>query len=67
MITARFIGKDSMGFKHGKLYCMKSKMKSVYVNGRNIPCICLYDVKSKAWCPYQTLEVLLESWEIIKN
>lgn len=67
MITARFIVKDSMGFKHGNLYYLKSKTESIYVNRRNIPCICLYDTKSKAWCPYQTLEVLLENWEIIEN
>lgn len=67
MIIGRFVGKDSMGFKHGNLYYLKSKTENIYLNGKNTPCICLYDTKSKAWCPYQTLEGLLENWEIIEN
>lgn len=55
-----------MGFQHERVYCLKSKIENICVNGRNTPCICLYDTKSNAWCPYESLESLLENWDIVK-
>lgn len=66
MIIGRFVGNDSMGFQHERVYCLKSKIDNICVNGRNTPCICLYDTKSNAWCPYESLESLLENWAIVK-
>lgn len=65
-MVGRFIGNDFLGFKHGNLYYLKSKVENVYVDGRIIPCICLYDINSKVWCPYKDLESLLCNWEFAK-
>lgn len=59
-MRGKFIGNDSMGFKHGITYNLKSDIKTV--PSVKEPCICLYDINSQAWCPYQNLETLLENW-----
>lgn len=59
-----FIGKDSMGFKHGSVYDIRSNIKSLRTRGKDFLCICIYDLNSKAWCPYQSLEKVLENWEL---
>ena len=33
------------------------------VFGDTIPCICIYDKNSMLWCPYQSLEKVLENWK----
>lgn len=59
-MRGKFIGNDSMGFKHGTTYSLRSDIKKMA--GIGVPCICLYDINSQAWCPYQNLETLLENW-----
>lgn len=66
-MIARFIGNSSMGFEYEKIYDIYSKIKTINNDGRFIPCICIYDKKSKAWCPYRSLETLLDNWEIEKG
>ena len=59
-----FIGKDAMGFKHRHMYHIKSKIQMVhrYKFNDNMMCICIYDVNSNAWCPYESLEAVLRNW-----
>ena len=44
-------------------YCIEK----IYKNGFPMECICLYDEKSSAWCPYRSLEAILENWEFMPN
>ena len=66
-MKAKFIGKDSMGFKNGVVYNIRSDLKMVRKGGNtfgeNIPCICIYDINSNAWCPYQSLESVMKNWD----
>lgn len=68
-MKAKFIGNDSMGFKNGVIYNIRSDIKIVRkggsVFGENIPSICIYDTNSKAWCPYQSLESVMKNWEFV--
>ena len=66
-MVGRFIGKTSMGFVTGRTYLLKSKIEKIYKNGFPMECICLYDEKSSAWCPYRSLEAILENWEFMPN
>lgn len=63
-MIGKYIGNNSMGFKHGKVYTIKSKIELIIKRNKMLPCICIYDVNSKAWCPYQSLEALFRNWEI---
>lgn len=66
-MKAVFVGKDSMGFKHGHTYDIYSKIQIIRkggsVFGENMNCICIYDNNSKSWCPYQNLESVLKNWK----
>lgn len=73
-MKAKFIGNTSMGFKTGQIYELKSKLQiirkqppSVSCTGSSFsqPCICLYDVNSKAWCPYSSLEAVFRNWRFL--
>lgn len=72
-MKARFTGKDYMGFKHGKVYNVYTKMNMIQrrmpVTGESeyLNCICLYDKESPAWCPYETTEAMLRNWEIFDS
>lgn len=57
-MIGKFIGETSMGFTTGKTYLLKSKTQTIYKNGFPMVCICLYDEKSSAWCPYNSLETI---------
>lgn len=67
-MRGKFIGKSSMGFRNGVTYNIRSDIKMIRkdgnVSGNDIMCICIYDMNSKAWCPYQSLESLMKNWEI---
>lgn len=71
-MRAIFIGKDgSRGFKHGQTYELNSDIRPVHVGGGYIfgqekTCICLFDRNSKAWCPYSSLEKVLENWHFLQ-
>lgn len=73
-MKAQFIGKTSMGFKTGQIYELKSKLKiirrdppSIFCTSSSFtqPCICLYDTKSEAWCPYSSLEAVFQNWRFL--
>lgn len=56
-MLARFIGKnDSMGFKNGQIYKLKSKC----VNNK----IIVKTANDKLFCPYESIETFLRNWEI---
>ena len=67
-MKGKFIGKSSMGFRNGVTYNIRSDIKMIgkggNVSGNDIMCICIYDMNSKAWCPYQSLESVMKNWEI---
>ena len=67
-MKGKFIGKSSMGFRNGVTYNIQSDIKMIgkdgNVSGNDIMCICIYDMNSKAWCPYQSLESVMKNWEI---
>ena len=59
-MRAKFIGKDGCGFKYGQTYDLETSIRQVYGL-----CICLKDKNSMNWCPYSSLEALLENWIIV--
>ena len=67
-MKGKFIRKSSMGFQNGITYNIRSDIKMIRkgesVFGNDMMCICIYDMNSKAWCPYQSLESLMGNWEI---
>ena len=67
-MRGKFIGKSSMGFRNGVTYNIRSDIKMIgkggNVSGNDIMCICIYDMNSKAWCPYQSLESVMKNWVI---
>ena len=67
-MKGKFIGKSSMGFQNGITYNIRSDIKVIRksgsVFGNDIMCICIYDMNSKAWCPYQSLESVMKNWVI---
>lgn len=67
-MRGKFIGKSSMGFRNGVTYNIRSDIKMIRkganISGNDIMCICIYDMNSKAWCPYQSLESVMKNWEI---
>lgn len=65
MIYATFIGNSSMGFKKGVTYTLRTEIKSI--PGVKTPCLCVYDIHSGAWCPYDSLESFLKNWKLCKN
>ena len=67
-MKGKFIGKSSMGFQNGITYNIRSDIKMIRSGGsvfnNDMMCICIYDMNSKAWCPYQSLESVMKNWEI---
>lgn len=67
-MRGKFIGKSSMDFRNGVTYDIRSDIQKIRkggnVFGNGMMCICIYDMNSKAWCPYQNLESVMENWEI---
>lgn len=67
-MRGKFIGKSSMGFRKGVTYNIRSDIKVIRkgenVSSNEIMCICIYDMNSNAWCPYQSLESVMKNWEI---
>ena len=65
-IKAKFIGnkdkKDSCGFTYGKVYDIRSKVQSI---GKNDSYICIYDSNSRNWCPYDSVESILNNWKFL--
>lgn len=68
-MRAEFIGKTSMGFITGHIYTIETACKMVkrYKTSRAdpVPCLCVYDKNSKAWCPYSSMEKVLENWRLL--
>lgn len=62
-MVGRFVGKHgSMGFEYGKIYELRSEVRA---HGRKEAYIYLFDIKSNKWCPYETLESLLDNWKFL--
>lgn len=62
-MTGKFTGKTSMGFITGEIYDLRSEINTILRNSIPVNCICLYDKNSKAWCPYASLETVLQNWD----
>ena len=66
-MKGKFIGKSSMGFQNGITYNIRSDIKMIRRDGstfsNDMVCICIYNMNSKAWCPYQSLEEVMKNWE----
>lgn len=75
MIKATFIGKNEMGFIHGKTYEIRTECHnirkhvggSIFGHTESMCCICVYDLHSSAWCPYSSLETMLDNWFILQT
>ena len=69
-MKAKFIGKSSYGFEHGKIYEIRSEIMVTRIGGpvfgENVPSICIYHTKSNSFCPYKNLESLVKNWEFVK-
>ena len=70
-MRAIFIGEDgSRGFKYGQTYELNSDIRPIHIGGKIFgqekTCICLFDRNSKAWCPYSSLEKILENWRFLQ-
>lgn len=67
-MRAEFIGKTSMGFITGHIYTIETACKMVKrcktSRADPVPCLCVYDKNSKAWCPYSSMEKVLENWRL---
>lgn len=70
-MRARFKGKNgSMGFKHGKVYELKTGFEPIEVRKPGHIAtvkwyITLRDTKSSAWCPYSSTAAVEENWDIL--
>ena len=69
IVRAEFIGKTSMGFITGHIYTIETACKMVKrcktSRADPVPCLCVYDKNSKAWCPYSSMEKVLENWRLL--
>lgn len=66
MIRARFVGQDnSMGFKHGDIYCIKTRVASRFLSTEGV--LVVYDCHSDLYCPYSRLETFLDNWILLKD
>lgn len=65
-MKAKFIGQNYLTFKNGTIYDIETKCQIIASNGieKRIPCLCVYDLYSKSWCPYSRLETMLMNWKI---
>ena len=65
-VSAKFVGKTSMGFRTGKVYKLQLVWRTIkkriggpiFGHWETIRCLCVYDVDSSAWCPYSSYEAL---------
>lgn len=66
-MDAKYVGDNgSMGFRTGVTYNIRTKSTIIKRNKVPVSCICVYDTKSNKWCPYESLEVVMKNWEIVK-
>lgn len=64
MIKAKFIGQDSMGFIHDRVYDLNTRIQEFQMYGF---CLVVYDQNSSAYCPYGSLEAFLNNWQVIST
>ena len=69
-MKAQFIGNTSSRFFTNKIYNIRTDCKTLniydkYDNVDTVTCLCIYDIDSSSWCPYQNLEAMLQNWKII--
>ena len=63
-MKAKYIGTNgSMGFKTGKTYNIFTHCKVL----NSQPVIIVYCNNDDSWCPYSSLESLLENWLLIDH
>lgn len=65
-MEAKYVGENgSMGFRTGVTYNISTENKIIKRNRVPVSCICVFDVKSGKWCPYESLEAVMRNWEIV--
>lgn len=73
-VSAKFVGKTSMGFRTGKVYKLQLVWRTIkkriggpiFGHWETIRCLCVYDVDSSAWCPYSSYEAFEINWEVFE-
>lgn len=74
-VTAKFVGKTSMGFKTGKTYRLQLIWRtirkriggSIFGHWETMRCLCAYDLDSSAWCPYSSYEAFETYWKTLEH
>lgn len=60
-----YIGRDgSMGFRAGQTYEINTELTNIYKNKKKIDVIMLRS--GKLFCPYDSVESILEDWKLEK-
>lgn len=60
-----YIGRDgSMGFRTGQTYEINTELTKIYKNKKKIDVIMLRS--GKLFCPYDSVESILENWKLEK-
>ena len=67
-MVGKFIGTTSMGFVTGQTYQLRCCKGLIYDKRKDKKkvAICLFDLNSDAWCPYDTWNAVLRNW-ILKD
>jgi hypothetical protein len=70
-ISARFVGKNSLGYEHGKRYELIVIIHSrweAFFTGCQLS-ILRYDPEDRAFpaCPYKNVVTFLKNWDFIKH
>ena len=68
-MVGKFIGTTSMGFETGQKYWLKQRNQIIWDkrSGKRKMAICLFDLHSNAWCPYDSWEAILRNWEFLDD
>jgi hypothetical protein len=63
LIRATFIGRDTLGYKHGETYVLWIEALSWPIGSD----IRIHRLDSEGWCPYRNILTFLENWTDIQN
>lgn len=66
-LKARFIGRDSLGYKHGKVYQLFVYDFDWFHKLINRWSIEVKRTDGTGFCPYRSLFTFLDNWEVIRN
>lgn len=68
-MIGKFIGTTSMGFVTGQEYELRQNKHLIWDkrSGKKKVAICLFDLHSDAWCPYDSWEAIFRNWEFFEE